>query len=216
MTARVTAGIRVPATTRCPECGANRISPLVCPRCRATQPVTEDVFELFGLQRSWAVDPQELEERYAAISSLLDSASEAAAALDAARRVLMDPLARGRYLIGLYGGEPQQKPAESSSEFLTDVMQLRREAEEAITQRDAGRLAAVIEEGEEKLGSLIIAAGQSFTRLERALADEVAEAAQALAGASYWSSVVDELRSRKARMEGTRPSRRDGEETVEL
>jgi DnaJ-domain-containing protein 1 len=208
MTGRRTGSIRVPLTPRCPKCGADRVSPLVCPRCRTVENVSADAYALFGLTRSWAVEPQELEDRYAAVIPLLDPDSPAAAALSDARRLLLDPLARGRYLIELHGGDTSLKSVESSSEFLTDVMELSRAAEEAVGQRDEAKLAGVIGEAEEKLGSFIMAAGQSFTRLERALVDEVTSAAEALAGASYWGNLVDELRDRKARLEKERSAAR--------
>lgn len=204
------------AVARCPRCGADRVSPLVCPRCRSVESASGDAFALLGLPRSWGVDPQELEDRYAAVSSLLEPESEEAARLGAARRTLSDPLARARYLIGLYGGDTSDKPVESS-EFLTEVMELRRGLEEAMADRDEGRLASVVAEAEEKLGSLIMALGQSFARLEKALVDEVAEASRSLAGATYWSQLVDELRSKAARLEKQRPERRtEGKETFEL
>jgi len=193
------------------------VTPLVCPRCRAVEDAAGDAYALLGLPRSWAVDPQELEDRYAAASSLLDPNSEAAASLAAARSTLSNPLARARYLIGLYGGDPVEKPVESS-EFLTEVMELRRTVEEAVAQRDDGRLAAIVAEAEEKVGTLIMAAGQSFARLERSLAQEVEEAARCLAGAAYWSNLVDELRGKTAHLEaqGSRPRRAEGKETLDI
>ena len=216
MTGRLTGGIRVPATPRCPQCGADRVSPLVCPRCRAVEPASADAFALFGLPPSWAVDAQELEDRYATVVGLLDPDSESAASLTEARRLLLDPMARGRYLIELHGGETSGRSVESS-EFLTDVMELSRAAEEALAQRDQGKLAAVVEEAEEKLGSFLMAAGQSFTRLERALEDEVTAAAEALAGAAYWGNVVDDLRGKTARLEKERsaPRRTPGKERLD-
>jgi DnaJ-domain-containing protein 1 len=162
------------------------------------------------------VDPQELEDRYTAVVGLLDPNSEAAASLSDARRLLLDPMARGQYLIELHGGETSGKSVESS-EFLTDVMELSRAAEEALAQRDEGRLAAVVGEAEEKLGSFIMAAGQSFTRLERAFQDEVTAAAEALAGAAYWGNFVDDLRGKTARLEKERaaPRRTQGKERLD-
>jgi hypothetical protein len=60
---------------------------------------------------------------------------------------------------------------------------------------DSARLASVVLEAEEKLASAIMAAGQSFTRLERSLVDEVSAAADALAEARLWRRKVDELRA---------------------
>jgi F0F1-type ATP synthase membrane subunit b/b' len=60
---------------------------------------------------------------------------------------------------------------------------------------DTARLAAVVLEAEEKLASAIMAAGQSFTRLERSLVEEVSAAADALAEARLWRRKVDEMRA---------------------
>ncbi|MBC8647459.1 MAG: 50S ribosomal protein L32 [Thermoanaerobaculia bacterium] len=217
MTARVTGSIRVPAVSRCPQCGADRISPVVCPRCGVAEGVSDDAFALLGLQPSWGVDPQELEERYTAILSLLDPKSEAAATVTAARRLLLDPLTRGRHLVEASGGQPQELGVETQ-EFLTEVMELSRETEEAIAQRDPARLSGLVTEAEEKLASMIMAAGQSFSRLERTVTDEVAAAARSLAGASYWSAVVDELRDKVTRLEGQRAAGRrpEGDEARDI
>ena len=193
----------------CPQCGAARLSPLICPACRAIEAPAGDAFALLGLPRSWAVDQKELETRYGTLRRLLEreagssrpeetrrKASAAIAALDAARRELSDPLARGRSLLLSYGGKERDR-AVDSSEFLTQVMEVKRAAEQARGQKDETRLAAVIQEAEEKLATLLMAAGQSFARLEKALRDEVVAAADSLAAAKYWSGVMNELRGKR-------------------
>ncbi|MFN2387417.1 MAG: iron-sulfur cluster co-chaperone HscB C-terminal domain-containing protein [Thermoanaerobaculia bacterium] len=216
MTARVTGSIKVPAVSRCPRCGADRVSPVVCSRCGAAEGVVGDAFALLGLPPSWGVDPQEIDERYTAIVSMLDPGSEAVASVAAARRLLLDPLTRGLQLVAAWGGEPQAQ-GDETQEFLTDVMELRRQTEEALTERDAARLAGLVTEAEEKLASMIMATGQSFVRLERTLSDEVAAAARSLAGASYWSGVVDELRAKVIGLEKQRAARRpEGDEARDI
>lgn len=189
----------------CAGCGAVRLSPAVCQECGALFDLPEDAFVLFGLTRSWSVDAVALEERYDAISHALrekaavredlrERAVEAAAALDAAKRLLLDPLDRAQHLLAAYGGTAREKPIRKR-EFQSEVMELDRSALRARQEGDASRLAAVVLEAEEKLASAIVAAGQSFTRLERSIVEEVSAAADALAEARFWQRKVDELRS---------------------
>jgi DnaJ-domain-containing protein 1 len=189
---------KAPTAAPCPRCGAERLSPLVCGRCGATGAAEGDPYTLLGLAYSWTVDPDLLEERYAAISRLV-SRPEAAAgaapileALDAARRQLWDPLERARCLLKIYGGLERQQTVESP-EFLTGVMEVREAYMDAIESGEDDRLAAVRKEAEEKLSSALVAAGQSFIRLERAITEELASAADALAVARYWRDIVDQM-----------------------
>lgn len=189
----------------CAGCGAARLSPVVCQECGAIFEVSGDAFALFGLTRSWSVDAAALEERYDALSRTLrekaaaredlrERAVEAAAALDAAKRLLLDPLERAQHLLTAYGGTARDKPVRKR-EFQSEVMEFDRTAVRARQEGDSARLAAVVLEAEEKLASAIVAAGQSFARLERSLVEEVSAAADALAEARFWQRKVDELRA---------------------
>jgi DnaJ-domain-containing protein 1 len=185
----------------CTGCGAARFSPVVCQECGGVFEIPSDAFTLFGLARSWTVDLAALEERYDALSRALreksaareDARSRAAEALDAARRLLLDPFARGSFLLTSYGGAEREKPVRKR-EFQSEVMAFDEAAAKARLEGDSSRLASVVLEAEERLGSAIMAAGQSFTRLERSLVEEVSAAADALAEARLWRRKVDELR----------------------
>jgi DnaJ-domain-containing protein 1 len=189
----------------CTDCGAARISPVVCTECGTIYEITPDAFALFGLTRSWAFDPASLEARYETLlracrqksatrPDFREKSIEAVAALDAARRLLLDPLERAQYLLAAYGGVARDKPVRKR-EFQTEVMEIDQAFTNARREGDAARLAAVILEAEEKLASAIMAAGQSFTRLERSLVEEVSAAADALAEARLWRRKVDEMRA---------------------
>ncbi|HVE66017.1 MAG TPA: hypothetical protein VNC59_05510, partial [Thermoanaerobaculia bacterium] len=154
--------------------------------------------------RSWSVDAAALEERHgvlaraireksAAREGLREAAGRAAAALEDAKRQLLDPIERARMLLLALGGGERAKPVRKR-EFGSEVMEFDRSAAEARRNGDPARLAAVVLEAEEKLASAIVAAGQSFTRLERSLAEEVSAAADALAEARFWKAKVDELK----------------------
>src|SRR5688500_6834966 len=71
-----------------------------------------DPFALFGLERTFDVSAAQLEERYAPLRSQATAAEQldpenarrARAKLDEGRKVLADPVARGRLLLELLGG----------------------------------------------------------------------------------------------------------------
>jgi DnaJ-domain-containing protein 1 len=189
----------------CTGCGAPLVSPVVCQECGAIFEIPADAFALFGFAPSWAVDLAALERRYDLLSRAFreksarrgeasESIDEAVRALGAARRLLFDPLERARYLLKAYGGAEREKPVRKR-EFQSEVMEIDQAAVKARKEGDSARLAAVVLEAEEKLASAIVAAGQSFTRLERSLVDEVNAAADALAEAQFWRLKVDELRA---------------------
>jgi DnaJ-domain-containing protein 1 len=195
------------ASGECVGCGAPQLSPAVCENCGEIFDIPQDLdpFALFGLARSWAVDSSALEERYSALSrafreksaprgDLRERIAQAVAALDVARRRLSDPVERAQYLLVSYGGEEREKPLRKR-EFQSEVMEFEAAATKARQDNDPARLTSVVLEAEEKLASAIMAAGQSFTRLERSLVEEVSGAADALAEARFWRRKVDELRA---------------------
>lgn len=196
----------VPATaTGCAACGAARVF-VVCPECGVIFDAPSDAFGMFGFARSWAVDVTLLEQRYELISRVLREKSsaredarekvpDAIEALQSARRLLLDPFERAHYLLTAYGGSEREKPARKR-EFQSEMMEIDAVAAKARRDGDAARLAAIVLEAEEKIASSIMAAGQSFTRLERSLVEELGAAADALAEARLWRRKVDELRAK--------------------
>jgi hypothetical protein len=80
-------------------------------------------------------------------------------------------------------------------EFQSEVMEIDQAFAKARQEGDSARLASAVLEAEEKLASAIVAAGQSFTRLERSMTEELGAAADALAEARFWRRKVDELRA---------------------
>ncbi|HEY6065872.1 MAG TPA: hypothetical protein VIY96_06925 [Thermoanaerobaculia bacterium] len=189
----------------CTGCGAARVSPIVCAECGTIFDIPSDAFALLGQTRSWAVDVASLEERYGALSRAFREKSSArpdagerskaaVEALEAARRVLLDPLERAHYLLASYGCAERDKPLRKR-EFQSEVMEIDQSLARARQEGDSSRLASAVLEAEEKLASAIVAAGQSFTRLERSLSEELGAAADALAEARFWRRKVDELRA---------------------
>jgi hypothetical protein len=206
----VTATLISKATSDCVGCGSVRLSALVCQECGAVSEIPADAFASFGFERSWVVDAAALEERHGVLARAIreksaardrEAGDRAATALDAAKRQLLDPLDRARLLLAALGGTERAKPVRKR-EFGSEVMEFDRSAAEARSKGDPARLAAVVLEAEEKLASAIVAAGQSFTRLERSLVEEISAAADAVAEARFWREKVDELRGALARPEG--------------
>lgn len=190
----------------CVDCGAARLSAFACPECGVISEIPSDPFVIFGIARSWAVDPIVLEERYDLLSRAFREKSArredsgrkvpaAVEALGAARRLLLDPFERARYLLLAYGGSERENPTRKR-EFQSEVMEIDGAAMNARRDGDSARLAAVLLEAEEKIASAIVAAGQSFTRLERSMVEELGAAADALAEALLWRQKVDELRAK--------------------
>lgn len=197
-------GIASATAAGCAGCGAARVF-VVCPECGVIFDAPSDAFGMFGFARSWAVDAALLEQRYELISRVLreksssreDAREKVPAVLDAlegARRLLLDPFERARYLLAAYGGAEREKPARKR-EFQSEVMEIDAAAAKARRDGDSARLAAVVLEAEEKIATAIMAAGQSFTRLERSLSEELGAAADALAEARLWRRKVNELRA---------------------
>ena len=103
----------------CTSCGKDAAGQFVCPGCGVVQSVDReelDFFSLFSLPRQLAIDLEDLEQRYYALSRQLHpdlfhdrSSAEQAASLRAtalvnrAYRTLRDPLRRGLYWLTLHG-----------------------------------------------------------------------------------------------------------------
>lgn len=119
-----------------------------------------DHFELFGLERGFEVDLQDLESRWKERAAAVHpdrfaSASEAekrvamqwSASINEAYRVLRDPLKRAQYLCELAGHPTENQPnVAMDMAFLTQQMQWREALEEIRAERDHAALQALAEE----------------------------------------------------------------------
>ena len=142
-----------------PAAAANRSTCSSPPR-PTTIDFSRNHFELFGLPARFAVDGSALEhayhtmqrsvhpDRYAgAGDTQMRLALQASARANEAYRTLRDPLTRAEYLLGLQGidagGETDTR---LSVDFLTRQLERREAAEDATRVRDAGALAALVDE----------------------------------------------------------------------
>lgn len=156
--------------TPCWSCHGRVEGELLCPACHILQPPRPDVdfFTLFGLERGFEVERERLEERYRAMQQQVHPdrfatrtaterrySLEHVTRLNEGYRTLLQPLARGEYLLRLLGhvahGENRGMPSDPA--FLLEVMELR-EALEEVHPRAAdapARLARLRREVEQRL-----------------------------------------------------------------
>jgi len=115
-------------------------------------------FEVLGLPRRFAIDPQEVEANYLRQSReihpdyhQLGAASEQRASLELtarlneAYRTLRDPFRRAEYLLGVEGGPSASEHREMSAAFLEEMLELRMQIEELRQEgaRSSGELDAL-------------------------------------------------------------------------
>jgi molecular chaperone HscB len=116
-----------------------------CVSCGTIQPPRPDadLFELLGLRRSFRIDPAELDARFRDVSRLVhpDRFAKASAverrmslqwtaAVNAARRVLKDPLTRARYLATGRATIDETGPS-VSADFLEEMFALNERVSES-------------------------------------------------------------------------------------
>ncbi len=103
-----------------------------------------DHFELLGLLRRFAIDPQRLEQAYIQRSRAVhpdyystgqdaqrQASLELSAALNEAYAVLRDPFRRADYLLQLLGGPTASEYKQIPPEFLAEMLELREQIEHA-------------------------------------------------------------------------------------
>ena len=180
-------------TTICINCGKPAADQLACPGCGVVQPVEReaDFFSLFALSRKLAIDLEDLERRYYALSRRLHPdlfhdrpPAEQAASLRAtalvtrAYRTLKDPAQRGLYWLSLHGDSLGRDNERVPPELAALVFDVQERLEELRRARQAGRGSAE-EEGvrtmhtrlREQLRGYQERLRQNFERSDRASGD---------------------------------------------
>ncbi|XP_027364277.1 iron-sulfur cluster co-chaperone protein HscB, mitochondrial [Abrus precatorius] len=119
---------------------------LVCDSCRCIQPVDDsiDYFQIFGSERKYDIEGENLEGKYKEWQKKLhpdlvhsksqkerDFAAEQSARVIDAYRTLSKPLSRGIYMLKLYGVEIDEEQTISDPELLAEIMEIREAVEEA-------------------------------------------------------------------------------------
>ena len=166
------------APARCRACDRPLESPLYCAGCHRLYPADGlNYFELLGVSPGFDIDPEVIRRRYFQVSRDIhpdrvgadgrqDLAMRISAKVNEAYRVLLDPLLRAEYLLSLCHDETLDDKA-VPPEVLTETLMLREEIEQARAAGDAGRLAEMREQVEQR---------------DAALREQVAHAARALPG----------------------------------
>ncbi len=179
-----------------------------------------DYFEVFGLPRQLAVDVEELQRRFYALSRRFHpdfhagkppeeqaAALEASARLNAAYRALRDPVSRVEYLVRLEEGRPTREGATERPAVPQDLLAEVFDVQEALAEARADglgddarrrltaerdRLRARLEQETARLtGALSEAWDQAASAAERARALE--DLKQALARRAYLATVIEDL-----------------------
>lgn len=166
--------------------------------------LTDNYFQLFGMRPAFRIDARALEEKYHELQRVLHPdryasagqnerriASQAAARVNDAYRVLGDDCERAAYLLELEGVRiDEQSNTRHDAEFLTRQMELREALDEGAASNDAeGALTALADR---------VAAGRSDTldAFERAWRDgETGRAVEAMNQARFFHKMEREVKA---------------------
>ncbi|KAJ2940154.1 hypothetical protein O0L34_g11719 [Tuta absoluta] len=136
----------------CWSCGQkspNLVSNLFCSNCKVLQrpPQNADYFKVLGVKPTFDLDENELAKRYKELQKYLhpdkfankDKEEQEISAtystlVNEAYKTLLEPLARGIYMLNLRGKDLPEK-TEVDQEFLMDIMEKNEEVEKAETEQ---------------------------------------------------------------------------------
>ena len=171
-----------------------------------------NLFDVFGLKPSWAIDVGELERKYRELSLKLHPdrfaqadprerrlSLEQTSALNEAWKVLRDPARRAFYLLSLHGvnlddeqgGEKTQLPLE----FLEQVMELREALESARERKDLDTVQDMADDVRREEKGALQEGVEALRELERDPGNELARrrAAAALGRHRYFARFLEEV-----------------------
>ncbi|XP_045770354.1 trypsin, alkaline C-like [Maniola jurtina] len=156
----------------CWSCGkndSNLLSNLFCPHCKALQKPdkSENFFKILGVKETYDLDETELSKKYKDLQKNLhpdkyanrnkeeqDISAQYSSMVNDAYKTLLEPLARGVYMLRLRGKEIPEN-TEADQEFLMKIMEKNEEVEEANTEEEIMKLnrenKAIIQDLQKKL-----------------------------------------------------------------
>jgi len=122
----------------CWQCGAADAGSMFCRYCNSIQAPAPDYYEFFGLPRTLAVDPTELQRRFYTLSRQFHPdhftlhsdqerrySLEASSILNDAYRILRDPILRAEYVLKQAGFDiGEQRSKDVPPELLEEVFDL--------------------------------------------------------------------------------------------
>lgn len=130
----------------CWNCQSRLGSEFFCPQCVKVQPLSvwSDYFSLFGLSRKLGIDQADLQRRFydwsrrihpdffqRATAEERGISLENSAVVNAAYRVLRDPVPRAEYLICLEEGSAKAIPPKAPVDLLEEMLEIQEVLEEA-------------------------------------------------------------------------------------
>ncbi|MBN2448619.1 MAG: Fe-S protein assembly co-chaperone HscB [Phycisphaerae bacterium] len=144
---------------KCVKCRHDLKNPAICGHCQTVYPVDGvNYFDLLGLETTYDIDPRIVRERYVSLARAVHPdrlradtpeveqlSLRTTAQINRARDVLLDPVMRAEYLLGMAGGPSAADEKSVSQDVLMDSLALREEIEEARAANDAGTLASCLE-----------------------------------------------------------------------
>lgn len=207
----------------CPACPATLETPLACGACGALIEVDGelDPFAVFGLERGWAVDAQDLSKRLLRFGRLVHpdyyaAAGEAAralaerntASLNEAHDLLSNDFRRADWLVRALGGPTESDERQMPQAFLMEVLEWNETLDEA---RDAApgsaELAALDELGttlDEERGEALDRIGALLTPLPERGAKALSALRRELNAVRYLDRALRELKSLRLQQAGSR------------
>lgn len=161
----------------CWQCSAPTGGHLFCSACKALQPPPRDYFEFFSLPPNLALDAEDLQKRFYALSRQLHPdrftrkpAAEQQHSLDASSilndglRVLRDPVLRAEYVLSANGLDmAEQRSKNVPAELLEEVFELNMALEE-LRAGDTGAKPS-IENAKRDFEAMLAAADSSLSGL---------------------------------------------------
>lgn len=172
---------------------------LFCDSCRCIQPLdgSVDYFQIFGVERRYDLEGENLEGKYKEWQKKLhpdlvhsksqkerDFAAEQSARVIDAYRTLSKPLSRAIYLLKLYGEDVDEEQTISDPELLAEILEIREAVEEATNSEDLNQ---ILSEMQENLQNWSNAFGHGFQ------SQNFEEAKMAIRRMTYYSRVIDEV-----------------------
>jgi len=202
----------VSAPRKCPECGADLATPLLCESCGALLAVEGEYspFRVLGLEPAFEVDTGAARKRLLALSRALhpdfhsnadertrERAQDATAALNAAHHVVSDPVRRAHWLVRHLGGPGEDEERSMPPEFLQEVLEWNETIEDARAAEPGSPERAALDrlatELEEARATVMAELGELLTPLPERGAPELTEARRRLNALRYVDRALREI-----------------------
>jgi len=193
-------------------------TPAVCDYCHTVGPdaAVVDYFTLLGLPRRFDLDPQEIQDKFVALSRHAHPDFHAAdtpevqklhlqvsAALNDAYRTLNDPASRASYLLNLFGGKSSADDKSVPDGFLGTMMMMQEELADAVGDANAEEIARIGDVLQTQHDGLMNRIATLFEQYQESVSckavvdDLLNELRKQLNAVSYVKKLLSEARSRE-------------------